>query len=209
MTPCPLGSGALLRHVAPEIADASAIWEPAAGGGWMARPLAETGRPVFASDVHDYGGLDAVHDFLMPFLPPGLAAAPDWVVTNPPFRLAEQFAHRALAVTDGAAGRSRGVALLLRTAWAEGIGRYQTLFQPRPPSAVAIFTERLPIVKGQPRADASSATSYAWFVWSGGRQGPTRTVWIPPCRKDLEQPGDYPAAVADLATAADLGGLAL
>src|SRR5689334_17403806 len=71
------------------------VWEPACGDGYMVRPLAEQAGSVFASDVHNYGWGHAVHDFLMPYLPDGLER-PDWIVTNPPFRLAEQFVHRGL-----------------------------------------------------------------------------------------------------------------
>ena len=60
---------------------------------------------------------------------------------------------------------------------------------------MAQFTERVPILKGKLSATASTATSYAWFVWKGfeedERSFGTDLVWIPPCRSQLEKEGDY------------------
>lgn len=176
----PWATRALVQYVAPGIRHAH-IWEPACGIGSMARPLAEYAEMVFASDVHDYGG-NAVHDFLQPYRPPGAAGRPDWIVTNPPFRLGEQFALHALQWAK------EGVALLVRTAFLESVGRYDRLFRHRPPSIVAQFTERVPMFKGRLDAKGSTATAYCWVVW---RSGPTQFLWIPPCRAQLERPGDY------------------
>ncbi|MCP4697756.1 MAG: hypothetical protein GY862_13025, partial [Gammaproteobacteria bacterium] len=47
----------------------------------------------------------------------------------------------------------------------------------------------------------STATSYAWFVWTKGHKGATAVNWIPPCREELEREGDYgePRHIADIA----------
>ncbi len=49
----------------------------------------------------------------------------------------------------------------------ESVGRYERLFKPNPPKIIAQFSERVPIVKGRLSATASTATSYAWFIWCG------------------------------------------
>jgi hypothetical protein len=51
---------------------------------------------------------------------------------------------------------------------AKGVARYERLFSDRPPTAYAPFAERVPIVRGRWDPDASTATSYAWFVWHKG-----------------------------------------
>ncbi len=172
---------ALLTHVLD--LKGRTVWEPACGDGHMARPLAEVAA-VMHSDVHDYGWGHAVHDFLMPFLPDG-APSPDWVVTNPPFRLAEQFIHRGLAVAKC------GVAVLVRAAFAESIQRYENLFRDHRPAIVAQFVERVAMVKGRVDEDASSATAYCWMVWHRQPAERTTFMWIPPCRTQLEREGDY------------------
>jgi hypothetical protein len=108
------------------------------------------------------------------------------VVTNPPFNLACEFTLRALDLAI------EGVAMLVRTQWIEGVGRYERLFRDRPPTLYAPFVERVPIVKGRWDPDALTATSYAWFVWRKSLVAePTRVFWIPPgCRAALTLPDD-------------------
>jgi len=143
---------------------------------------------VISSDVHDYG-YAAVADFLAEPSKRRVSAhsGADWIITNPPFKLAESFLEVALA-------RSRiGVALLTRTVFIESIGRYERLFRHNRPTWFAQFTERVPMIKGRLDRKASTATGYAWLVWLRGKQPSTTTelVWIPPCRKLLERDHDY------------------
>lgn len=157
--------------------------EPAAGRGHMARALGEVFGDVHQIDIHDYGtgNLDTCADFLdEPFWP-----FVDWTITNPPFRLAEWFIDHALATSEG------GVAMLVRTAFLEGVGRHRRLFSQRPPTAVLQFAERVPMVRGRLDPEATTATSYCWLVWDLTATGPTQLVWLPPCRKRLEREGDY------------------
>ena len=47
------------------------------------------------------------------------------------------------------------------------------------------------MVKGRWDPDASTATSYAWFVWRKGASGLPRIFWIPPgCRAALTRADD-------------------
>jgi hypothetical protein len=187
-----------LRDHVQEPLDRLTVWEPACGELHMARPLAEYFGAVRASDVHRYGPTHEVMDFL--FFGGGEPVT-DWVITNPPFVLADAFIRTALGVATG------GVAMLLRGAFLEGIERHDTLFAKTPPDYVLQFTERVVMLEGRliqsgatdPFAEkvgskASSATSYCWFVWLGGgtHWRDTRMRWIAPCRRRLERPGDYP-----------------
>ena len=155
--------------------------EPACGRGHMAVALAEYFAVVESRDVFDYG-FGTVADFLTS---KQSARSFDWVITNPPFRLAEQFIFGALPLARV------GVAMLVRTVFIESVGRYDRLFRPSPPTYVAQFTERVPMVKGRIDKKASTATGYAWVVWDKRRQTRTELVWIPPSRKALERNGDY------------------
>lgn len=220
------GGGSLLANLS--------VLEPCCNRGHMARPLAEAFGRVFTCDVHDYAGdprrarMPAVwrpgepvpeggwvfqQDMLGDFLWPGWArefphaAAPDGVVMNPPFRLAEAFIAKALEMAR------RFVAVFIRSAFIEGQERYDTLFSRTPPSHIVQFSERVILHKGllrEPGAaywDAalnggqggwrmpSTATAYCWLLWVKGDDagpGDTRFTWLPPCRSALERPGDYP-----------------
>ena len=176
----PWASRALVADVLPQLGVAfhtasMTLWEPAAGGGHMVEALRPYFREAFASDVYDYGRGYAVGSFVgqgpdcarCPF-------PPDLIATNPPFNLALEFAERALEHARV------GVALLVRSAWSEGGDRYRRLFRDQPPSMIAQFVERVPMVKGRWDPKASTATSYAWFVWrKADRSRRCVYFWIP------------------------------
>jgi hypothetical protein len=86
----------------------------------MAVVLSEYFREVQAQDVFDYG-FGQVVDFRTSKLPIGSV---DWVITNPPFRLAEEFITKSLKIAR------KGVAMLVRTVFIESVGRYERLFLP-------------------------------------------------------------------------------
>lgn len=181
--------------------------EPCCNRGFMAKPLREY-LPTRATDVHDYGwpGMDATEDFLFPGADMG---NPDWVFANPPFLLAEEF------IAQGRALANVGVAVLVRTSFLEGEGRYKNLFSRTPPNLVCQYAERVIMHRGVLRDPAvkywnpegkdpvtkkrtgcwqkpSTATSYCWLVWIRDWIVRERILWIPPCRLQLEKPGDYP-----------------
>jgi hypothetical protein len=180
----PWATRALFRHVLPSsgMDRVENAWEPACAEGMMAEIIAEfASGQVIASDVFDYGYGQTPHDFLRD--EPLVRAA--WIITNPPFNLACEFTLRALDLA------SEGVAMLARTTWIESKGRYEKLFRDRPPTIYAPFVERVPMVKGRWDPTASTATSYAWFVWRKGEAGSSRVLWIPPgCRRELARPDD-------------------
>ncbi len=156
--------------------------EPAANRGYMVRALGEYFGVILASDIQDYGAGFAVRDYVFPLDTDW--ATTDWTITNPPFTLAEHFIEKALALSRS------GVAVILRSAFLEGKGRYERLFRTTPPSDVLQFAERVPMVQGKVDIEAVSATSYMWLVWRKGVPE-TRLHWIPPCREQLERPEDY------------------
>jgi hypothetical protein len=147
----------------------------------MSKVLKEYFGEVQSSD-YDYG-YGAVRDYLKH---PYKIDCCDWMITNPPFRLAEDFILKSLRLAR------EGVAILARTVFLESVGRYERIFTHNPPTVVAQFTERVPILKGRLDKSASTATGYCWLVWKRKkRKTEPRLVWIPPCRKALEREGDY------------------
>lgn len=204
----PWATRALLEHVLlPEqLATHGAgfkdwtCWEPAAGEGHMAEVLREYFGTVMASDVHDYGRGYQVGSFVGDGLGLDTArprATPDWVITNPPFRLAAEFARRAIGEA------LHGVAMLVRLSWAEGATTRYRLFSEHPPAVIALFAERVPMHKGRWEPDGDTMTAYAWFVWRRHRaRRETVFQWIPPGqRQGLERPGDRARWAAQAAPA--------
>jgi hypothetical protein len=179
----PWATRALIEHViGQDKVSGLTCLEPACGAGDMSKPLKEYFDDVKSSDAYDYG-YGPVRDFLSY---PYETNAVDWVITNPPFRLAEAFVCRSFDVAR------QGVAMLVRTVFLESVGRYNRLFVNNPPSIFAQFVERVPMVKGRLDQKATTATGYAWLVWELDIVSQPRLAWIPPCRRDLERAKDYP-----------------
>lgn len=156
-------------------------WEPACGAGHMSKVLKEYFGSVRSSDAYEYNYGEILDFITSPIQPESY----DWVITNPPFRHAEEFVLRALMIAKN------GVAILARSVFLESSGRYRAIFRDNPPTKFAQFTERVPMVKGRLDKKASTATGYAWLVWEKTNIQHPRLMWVPPCRKALERDGDY------------------
>jgi hypothetical protein len=139
------------------------VWEPAAGPGNIVHVLRNHGHAVIASDLIDYGGLDFVRDFLRETeIPAGVEA----IVTNPPFKLAEQFVEHALQLRPL-------VVMLLRLAFLESERRCGIL-EGRGLARVHVFRRQLPMMHraGWEGRKANSGMAFAWFVWDRNHVGP-------------------------------------
>lgn len=165
--------GELIQSIDP---GAWSCWEPAAGGGHMAHGLRDYFAAVLETDVFPHGqNIERVVDFTAT---EGDGLSADWIVTNPPFKLGEAFIRRAL---DRA---QRGVAMLLRLAFLESVGRFPLFYGAQPLTIAAPFAERVPMVEGRWDPEASSATAYCWFIWRKGASGPPVLSGIAPGTRD-------------------------
>ena len=154
------------------------IWEPACGRhGNIVNPLRAAGHKVIATDLVDFGipiTAPAYYrvDFLMEYK---LPASVDLIVTNPTFKLAEQFVDRAIALCPK-------VIMLLRLAFFEaGTGKQKKhrlrarVLDEIPPARIHVFRRRLPMMHraGWEGRKANSGMAFAWFVWDRAHTGPT------------------------------------
>lgn len=149
------------------------IWEPAAGDGHMVQVLRDAGHEVLATDIQ------TGDDFLQ------ISHTVDNVVTNPPYSLALEFTFHALECT-----RDK-VALLVKTAYLEGVARHDRLFKENPPSRVHVSTRKMfPAHKR-----GGGAFSHAWVVWEHGVTGPTTLDWfVPKGSVAMPEPGTPPTS---------------
>lgn len=184
----PWATRALLEHVIKDrsIKNGSCL-EPACNRGYMSNVLCEYFKEVTSSDVADYGYGKVINYLSGAYKKDSY----DWVITNPPFRLAEEFLIESFKVAR------KGVAILARTVFLESVGRYDRVFKQNPPTFFAQFTERVPMIKGKLDKKASTATGYAWFVWNFHENNNSQLVWIPPTRKKLEKEADYDNPIKD------------
>jgi len=96
----------------------------------------------------------------------------DNVVTNPPYIVAEEFAHHAIKHTR------RKVAFLVRLMFLEGQRRVRKLHLVHRPSRIYVFAYRLGFLcPGQKKP--SGMVPYCWIVWDNeDTSGVTTTSWI-------------------------------
>jgi hypothetical protein len=163
----PVATHALLKaERLPDI-----IWEPACGPGAIVRVLRQNGKTVYATDLVDYDSPDQDEsgwDFLLEQqLPIGVEA----IVTNPPFKNANEFVSHALYLCPK-------VIILARLQFLEGKGRSPILDKGHL-ARVHVFRNRLPMMHRAGQGieavtnKSSSAIAYAWFVWDRNHTGPT------------------------------------
>ena len=163
-----------LYQTAPEAVEAllrvenlpGIIWEPACGPGSIVRVLRSSGRQVYATDLVDYASPDQDQfgwDFLMETqLPLGVEA----VVTNPPFKNANEFVEKALSLCPR-------VYMLLRLAFLESERRSHILDGGQL-ARVHVFRNRLPMMhrEGWEGPKSGNSMCFAWFVWDRDHDGP-------------------------------------
>ena len=146
------------------------VWEPAVGRGYIANTLASHGHLVHASDIVDrgYTGVE-VKDFLQ--YDHRLALS---IVTNPPFKLADEFVLHAIKL------EVEKIAIFQRTAWLEGARRYDTLWGPYRPARIWQFCKRQTLWRGDdPNPKQKGGTiAFAWFVWERSHSGAPLIGWL-------------------------------
>lgn len=167
----PIATKALLSRFGDKIPDT--VWEPAAGRGWIAKEIENTGRTCVATDLYKYDNpllnITSDVDYLTS---PTLANA---IITNPPYKngLAQKFVEKAISETNFCA-------FFLRLTFMEGMSRYK-LFETHPPS-VLVFAGRINCQEekfGTLKGEIGGMVAYAWFIW--GKDIPKNHItWINP-----------------------------
>ena len=165
------------------------VWEPACGPGAIVRILRNSGRAVVATDLVDWGCEDSQSgiDFLMERERPAGVPA---IVTNPPFKLADEFAEHAVSLAPE-------VYLLMRGAFLEG-QRWYTADEIDDPKSkrygrglrhhlarVWMFAPRLPFMHRhgyEGPKNSNSGMPFAWFVFhrDAAKFGAAQVRWINP-----------------------------
>lgn len=146
------------------------IWEPAAGEGDMAGVLQTYFETVYTTDILD--GTD--------FLKSSIDAA-DWIITNPPFSLAEDFIRRA-------AKMEKPFAFLLKSQYWHASKR-MALFEDIPPSYILPLTWRPDFFFKERENDNSGSPlmDVMWCVWLTPWMKNVQTIYQPlqrPPRKE-------------------------
>lgn len=176
---CRAALGLLPPNIAPTMFPATnpLIFDPGAGTGVWGKaardkwPDAEIG----GCDIRDlpcpsdYNCWLPTYDFLSRG-----GESVDLVMGNPPYKFAEKFCRKALALT-----REGGYALfLLRLAYLEGQARSRGFWRDFPPCAVHVLSARPSFITEGFNAGKTDATAYAIFLWRKGYKGLTTLDWL-------------------------------
>lgn len=134
-----------------KIPQGQTIWECASGEGHMAKVFRDNGYNTIETDIQ------SGTDFLTT-----PARECDWIITNPPFNISEQFIRRAHEI-------GKPFALLLKSQYWHSARRYP-LFKEITPTYICPLTWR-PDFTGE----GNSLMDTIWCVWCGGET----TQYIP------------------------------
>lgn len=151
------------------------ILEPCVGGGHVADVLKTVATKVNCIDIVDRGYEGTAEFNFLKLIP---APKYDWVVTNPPYKLAQEFIEQSLKSVK----ENGKVAMFLKIQFLEGVKR-KAFFEKYPPKKVYVFSKRQnPLRNGEPLDEKgkpwSSTMCFAWFVWEKGFTGDTVIKWI-------------------------------
>lgn len=184
---------ALLREVKlPKL-----IWEPACGDGAISKLLEAAGHTVISTDLNNRGYGTTPVDFLMETrAPEGVKC----IVTNPPYKLANEFVDKALELVPVCH-------MLLRLAYLEGTTRARLIDNHL--RRVVMGADRPPMMHREDYEGPKLKDSRSAFGWFEFTRRPTKGVIQ--VRRTLWQPekGKKKAASAKKAKAADPNQLSL
>lgn len=144
------------------------IWEPACGNGAISSILIEDGYDVISTDLINRGFGTPNVDFLLEY-----QTVANNIITNPPFKLANEFIAHAIRQSD------RKVAFLCRLAWMEGKER-RKMFQSTPLARVWVFSSRVAMLRGGMNGGGGGGMiAFAWYVWDHAHVGAPALGWLP------------------------------
>lgn len=150
------------------------VWEPAVGGGHLAKRMQQRGIMVHSSDLYNHGFISdfkpldflqcSIHD-----LPPETQA----IVTTPPYKYALEFCHKCVEL------EVPKFAMFLKLTFLEGAKR-RAFFEAYPPRYVAVCVNRIQCAPNgdEKEFSKSSAACYAWFIWEKDYREKPEVLWI-------------------------------
>ena len=162
-TPPDVTVALLKTGLVPKVAD---IWECACGDGRLLNVLTKRGYTAVGSDIQD--GFDFLQQREMFF-------GTDWIITNPPFSLAEEF-------IEHAADLGVPFAFLLKANFWNAARRFP-LFVDYPPSYVLPLTWRPDFLFGA--GGGAPLMDCAWNVWLPDDRSTTFRPLPRPSKEDM------------------------
>lgn len=157
-----------------DLSDCDTFYEPACGEGHISEVLKEyySKKHIHSTDLVNRGyGVGKVD-----FLKLGNETKWDCIITNPPFKLSQEFIEKGLQLSN------KYVIMFAKIQLLESEVR-RKLFDKFPPKYIYVFTDRVnPLRNGSPIDENgkkwSSTMCFAWFVWEIGFTGEPIIRWL-------------------------------
>ena len=149
------------------------VWECSCGMGHLSKVLLDEGYEVRSTDIVDrgYDSFNYQSDFLNS---PHLNGWTGDILTNPPFKLAEEFVEKGMKLLCN----GNKLFLFLKIQFLEGQKRKE-LFKEYPPKYVYVNSSRQLCAKdGEFEKYTATTQFYAWYIWEKGFTGETTLRWI-------------------------------
>jgi len=156
--------------------ESDSFYEPCVGQGHIVEVLKEyfPNAEYTYSDLVDRGYENTQ---IFDYLNTETDIKADWIITNPPYKLAKEFISKSLTQAN------KGVAMFLKIQFLEGQARKEW-FKNTPLKYVYVFSKRQdPLRDGMelnPKTGKKwgSTMCFAWFVWEIGYEGEPIIRWI-------------------------------
>lgn len=145
------------------------VFEPACGQGHIADALKARGYSVKCMDLVDRGYEGCETGDFLECRREGMDAD---IVTNPPYKLAQEFVEKSMQVV----GDGHKVAMFLKLTFLE-TARRREMFKKYPPKTVYVASQRIACWPNGKKT-SQSMVCYAWFVWQKGFAGDTTLKWF-------------------------------
>ena len=153
------------------------ILEPCVGQGHILEVLKEKCNysTLTAVDLIDRGYQNTI---IQDFLEWDTTKKFDWIVTNPPYKLAKEFVEKSLTLLKD----NGHIAMFLKIQFLEGVAR-KKFFENYPPKTIYVFSKRQAPLRDGEEFDEngkkwSSTICFAWFIWQKDYKGDTVVKWI-------------------------------
>lgn len=145
------------------------IWECACGQGHLSEVLINNNYNVLSTDLIDRGYGKGNIDFLKT----NKSNIDMDILTNPPYKYAQDFVEKALNVIND----DYYVIMFLKIQFLEGKAR-QHLFKQQNLKYVYVNSERQSCVKNGDFSTKQNAMCYCWFIWQKGFKGEPIIRWL-------------------------------
>jgi len=157
-----------------DLSNCETFYECACGEGHISKVLLSRFKNalVYSTDLVNRGYSIGDVDFLK------LNTEQKWdcIITNPPFKLSQEFIEKGLHLAN------KYVIMFAKIQLLEGVSR-RKLFDKFPPKYIYVFTNRVnPLRNGSPVDEKgkkwASTMCFAWFVWEVGFKGEPIIRWL-------------------------------